>query len=160
MNLMYPRADSPSEFDYPETRLYKIMKILATANMKEPNNHDINGDPVRFVIKNGHTTGTTIGRLTGFESHKRQYGVAGTFDSIEAAIYPYDSGSSVFSRSGDSGSAIVGADNDIIALLTGGSGATDSPDVTYGTPMEWLWNQIIKNKFPSAVLFFDDIPDT
>ena len=66
----------------------------------------------------------------------------------------------MFSRSGDSGSAIVSADNDIIALLTGGSGATDSPDVTYGTPMEWLWNKAIKNEFPSAVLFFDDIPDT
>lgn len=158
MNLMYPRDDSPSEFDYPETRLYKIMKILAAAKIKEPNNLDINGDPVRFVIKNGHTTGTTVGRLTGFESHKRQYGIIGTFDSIDAAIYPYDD-SSAFSRGGDSGSAIVGADNDIIALLTGGSGATDSSDVTYGTPMEWLWNKIIKNKFPGAVLFFDDIPD-
>ena len=113
MNSMYPRADSPSEFDYPKTRLYKIMKILAIAKMKESNNHDINGDPVRFVIKNGHITGTTVGRLTGLESHKRQYGIAGTFNSIEAAIYPYDSDSSVFSRSGDSGSAIVGADNDI-----------------------------------------------
>ncbi|KAH8930748.1 hypothetical protein BT69DRAFT_1327670 [Atractiella rhizophila] len=159
MSLMYPRDNSPSEFDYPETRLYKIKKILAAAKIKESNNFDMNGDPVRFVIKSGHTTGTTVGRLTGFESHKRQYDITGNFDSIEAAIYPYDNDSSTFSRRGDSGSAIVGADNDIIALLTGGSGPTDSSDITYGTPMEWLWNKVIKVKFPGAVLFFDDIPD-
>ncbi|KAI0075040.1 hypothetical protein K474DRAFT_1685521 [Panus rudis PR-1116 ss-1] len=141
MSLMDPNVESTSEFDYPETRLYKITNILAAAKIKKPNNRDINGDPVRFVIKNGHTTGTMVGRLNGFESHKRRYDIMGSADSIEAAIYPYDNDSSAFARRGDSGSAIVGADNDIIALLTSSSGPIHSSDVTYGTPMEWLVEQ-------------------
>lgn len=38
------------------------------------------------------------------------------------------------SRGGDSGAAIVGANNDFIAQLTSGSGPTDSSHITYGTP--------------------------
>ena len=38
------------------------------------------------------------------------------------------------SRGGDSGAAIVGANNDFIAQLTSGSGPTDSSGITYGTP--------------------------
>jgi hypothetical protein len=159
MNLMYPRDDAQSEFDYPENRLYHINKTLAADKIREPNNRDLNNDPVRFVIKNGHTTGTTVGRLNGYESHKRQYDAFGTFDSIEAAIYPYDNNSPAFSRAGDSGAAIVGTDNDFVALLTGGSGVTESSDITYGTPMEWLWKKIIKTKFPGAVVLFDPISD-
>jgi len=51
--------------------------------------------------------------------------------------------------------AIVGPNNDFIAQLTGGTGLSDYPDIIYGTPMEWLWNNVIKVKFPNAELFFD-----
>jgi len=156
MSLLYHRYDVPSEFDYPEDRMYLLKVILAAANIKEPNSQDIKGDPTRFVIKRGHTTLTTIGRLNEFESHERRYGLYGNFDSVEAAILPYDNDSGPFSRGGDSGAAIVGAHNDFVAQLTGGAGPTDSSDITYGTPMEWLWNDVIKAKFPNAVLFFED----
>ncbi|KAJ3490341.1 hypothetical protein NLJ89_g11439 [Agrocybe chaxingu] len=124
MSLMYPRYDVPSEFDYPEDRLYLLQVILAAAQIREPNSRDIKGDPTRFVIKRGHTTLTTIGRLNGFESRERYYSLLGYFDSVEAA-------------------------------LTGGTGVANSSDITYGTPIEWLWNDVIKVEFPNAVLFFD-----
>lgn len=155
MSLLYPRDDAPSEFDYPEDRLYLLQVILAAAQIKEPNSQDIKGDPTRLVIKRGHTTFTTVGRLNGFESRERQYSLLGNFDSVEAAVYPYDNDSGPFSRGGDSGAAIVGTNHDFVAQLTGGTGTTDSSDITYGTPMEWLWNKVIKVEFPSAVLFFD-----
>ncbi len=156
MGLLYPRLDVPSEFDYPEDRLYQLKVILDAAEIKEPNSQDIKGDPTRFVIKRGLKTHTTVGRLNGFESYRRIYGLLGNFDSIEAAVYPYDNDSGPFSRGGDSGAAIVGAKNDIVAQLTGGAGPTDSSDITYGTPMQWLWNFVIKREFPNAVIFFDN----
>lgn len=155
MGLLYPRDDVPSEFDYPEDRIYLLRTILAATKIREPNSQDVKGDPTRFVIKRGFTTLTTVGRLNGFKSYLRRYGLLGNFESIEAAVFPYDNDSGPFSRGGDSGAAIVGANNDFVAQLTGGAGVTDSSDITYGTPMEWLWEQVIKKKFPNAILFFD-----
>jgi len=155
MSLVCPRYDMPSKFDYPVDRIYLLKVILAAAKITEPNNQDIKGDPTRFVFKRGPTTQTTIGRLNGFESRQRRYSLFGTFDSVEAAVYPYDNNLGPFSRGGDSGAAIVGTNNDFVAQLTSGAGSTDSSDITYGTPMEWLWNDVIKPEFPNAVLFFD-----
>ena len=149
------RDDAPSGFEYPDDRLYLLQTILAAAQIRESGGQDANDYPTRFVIKRGAATMTTIGRLNGFESRKRLYSLLGNFDSIEAAVYPRDNYSGPFSRGGDSGSAIVGANNDLVALLTGGCGLTDSSDIAYGTPIEWLWNDIIKVEFPDAVLFFD-----
>ncbi|KAJ3765565.1 hypothetical protein FB446DRAFT_655089, partial [Lentinula raphanica] len=67
-----------------------------------------------------------------------------------------DKKSGLFSSLGDSGAAIVGTDNDLVAQLNAGTGsAADSCDIIYGTPMEWLWT-VIQAEFPNAVLFFDD----
>lgn len=158
MSLLYPCYDSPSEFDYPEDRLYQLKVILDAAKFREPNSQDFKGDPTRFVIKRGHKTRTTVGRLNGFESRQRLYSHFGHLDSVEAAVYPYDSDSGAFSRRGDSGAAIVGANEDFVAQLTGGAGLTNYSDIAYGTPMQWLWNDVIKVKFPNADLFFE-IPE-
>ncbi|CAE6482981.1 unnamed protein product [Rhizoctonia solani] len=155
MSLLYPRYDVLSAFDYPEDRIYLLKVILAAAKIKEPNSQDIKGDPTRFVFKRGLTTRTTVGRLNGFESRTRRYGLFGHFDSVEAAVYPYDNDSGPSARGGDSGAAIVGANNDFVAQLTSGTGSIGSSDITYGTPMEWLWYDVIKAEFPNAALFFD-----
>jgi len=155
MRLMHPRHDVQSEFHYPAGRLFKLRGILTAAQISQPNNKDLKGDPVRFVIKRGHTTLTTIGRLTGFESHQRRYGLVGTFDSVEAAVYRYGNDSSPFSGGGDSGAVIAGSGAELTALLTGGTGTTDWSDITYGTPMYWLWEDVIKPQFPGANLYFD-----
>jgi hypothetical protein len=156
---MYPRDDAQSQFDYPEDRLFRLRDILTAAQISQPNNKDLKGDAVRFVIKRGLTTLTTIGRLNGFESHLRRYGLLGNFDSVEAAVYAYDNDSGPFSKGGDDGALIAGPEAKLIALLTTGTGPTDSSDVTYGTPMYWLWNDVIKPQFPGANLYFDLPPN-
>jgi hypothetical protein len=135
MRLMYPGDDAQSKFDYPEDRLFRLRRILTAAQIRHPSSQDPKGDPVRFVIKSGHTTHTTIGRLTGFESHVRRYGLVGTFESVEAAIYPYGNDSGPFSGGGDSGALIVGPEGEFAAQLTSGTSPTDLPKITYGTPM-------------------------
>ncbi|KAM6489864.1 hypothetical protein JOM56_013416, partial [Amanita muscaria] len=45
---------------------------------------------------------------------------------------------------GDSGSIIADPMGRIVGLLTGGSGQTDSTDVTYATPFYWLLDERIK----------------
>lgn len=153
--MMYPRIDAPSDFDYPVESLLKLRGILSAEEIRTPNNKDHKGDPMRYVIKRGLTTLTTIGCLTGFESHVRRYFALGSRDSVEAAVYPYDNDSGPFSRGGDSGSIIVDALGKFVALLTGGTGPTDSSDITFGSPMYWLW-EIIKTEFPGANLYFED----
>ncbi|KAG2063850.1 hypothetical protein BDR04DRAFT_1163241 [Suillus decipiens] len=76
-------------------------------------------------------------------------------DSVEAAIYPYDNDSSPFSRDRDSGSIIIDALGKFVALLTGGTGPTNSSDITFGTPIHQLWD-IIKTQFPGANLYIED----
>ncbi|KAL5633143.1 hypothetical protein ACGC1H_003589 [Rhizoctonia solani] len=157
MSRMYHR-NAQSKFDYPYDRLFKLGAILSAAKMREPTSQNRKGDPVHFVIKRGPATHTTIGRLTGFESHKRLYLLLGNLDSVEVAIYPYNNDYGPFSKSGDSGALIAGSLAEFGALLTSGTGSTDSCDITYGTPMFWLWNDVIKPQFPDANLYFD-IPE-
>ncbi|GBE88767.1 hypothetical protein SCP_1401720 [Sparassis crispa] len=155
ISLMYPRIDAPSDFDYPAERLLELRGVLSAEEIRTPNNKDHKGDPMRYIIKRGLTTLTTIGCLSGFESHVRHYFALGSRDSVEAAVYPYDNDSGPFSRGGDSGSIIVDALGKVVALLTGGTGPTDSSDITFGSPMYWLW-EIIKAQFPGANLYFED----
>ena len=56
---------------------------------------------------------------------------------------------------GDSGSIIVDALGQFVALLTGGTGPTNFPDIAFGSPMYWLW-EIVKAEFPGANLYFED----
>ncbi|CUA69287.1 hypothetical protein RSOLAG22IIIB_08413 [Rhizoctonia solani] len=146
------------EFDYPWDRLFRLGSILSPAELRQPSGKDLNGDSMRYVIKRGLGTRTTIGRLTGFTSHKCRYSVLGKLDSVEVAVYPDNSHSGPFSKGGDSGALIAGSLGEFIALLTSGTGPADSSDVTYGTPIDWLWNDVIKPQFPDANLDFD-IPE-
>lgn len=158
MSLMYPRDDAQPEFDYPVDRLFRLSGILTADQISQPSSKDLENNPVRYVIKHGYTTGTTIGRLTGFESKVRLYGLAGTFTSVEAPVLPYGKNKHFgpFSRGGDSGAMVAGPKGEFASLLTGGTGPTDSSDITYTTPMHWLWDDVIKRQFPGANLYFDD----
>jgi len=156
ISLMYPLSDTPSDFDYPLERLLELRGILSAAEIRTPNNKDHKGNPMRYVIKRGLTSLTTIGCLNGFESHVRRYFALGSRDSVEAAVYRYDNDSGPFSKRGDSGSIIVDALGKFVALLTGGTGPTNSSDITFGcSPMYWLW-EIIEAEFPGANVYFED----
>jgi hypothetical protein len=109
---------------------------------------------VRYVIKRGLATLTTVGTLNGFESHTRRYFGLGSLDSVEVAVYPYDSDFIPFSKGGDSGSIVVDANGKFVALLTTGTGSIHSSDITFASPMHWLWD-IIKAEFPDANLYLE-----
>ncbi|KAH9985617.1 hypothetical protein BJV74DRAFT_775506 [Russula compacta] len=155
INLIYSCTDPPSNFNFLGERLLELRGILSAEEIRTPNNKDQRGDTMRYVIKRGLTTLTTIGCLNGFESHVRRYFTLGSCDSVEAAVYRYDSDSCPFSRGGDSGSIIADTHGKFVALLTSGTGSANSSDITYGSPMYWLWG-IIKAEFPGANLYFED----
>ncbi|KAI0920100.1 hypothetical protein AcV7_006093 [Taiwanofungus camphoratus] len=146
---MYPRDYGVPTFDYPSDRLLPLSGLISEELMRRPDMRDHNGHPCLFVIKSGNATGVTIGRATGIFSFVRDEGTG--VESKEWAVYNYDKKSGVFSARGDSGSIVVDGRGRIGGLLTGRAGKTETSDVTYVTPMFWLWPRI-KAHFPNAHL--------
>jgi hypothetical protein len=107
-----------------------------------------------MVIKNGRTTGVTIGRANSVKSYLREDLSDGTaVRSMGWAIVSYDQKSSVFSAPGDSGAIIVGGKGRIGGLIIGGTGSpTKSLDITFATPFYWLMKRI-QTRFPNAHLY-------
>jgi hypothetical protein len=151
----FPRIGVVSKLCYPFENLLELQGIISAEEIQTPNDRDYKGNPMQHVVKRGLTSHTTVGCLTGFESHVRRYFTLGSRDSVEAAVYTYNNDSGPFSKPGDSGSIIVDARGKFVALLTSGTGPTDTSDITYGSPMHWLWD-IIKAEFPGANLYFED----
>lgn len=111
--------------------------------------HD--GEECLTVVKNGNTTGITIGRATGIESSVREYdnyGIRST--STEVAIYPYPSPQDgAFSATGDSGPVIAEVNSRIVDILTSGAGQRGPSDVTHASPYYWV-KECVKKAFPSS----------
>ena len=150
---MHPHPEGRSSFKYPVGGLLQVEGIIREEEIRKPTLLDANGEECLIVIKNGKSTGITIGRGTGIESFVREYhdyGIKST--STEIAIYPYKHKDGAFSSPGDSGSIVVNGLGRIVGLLTGGSGTTDSTDVTYVTPYFWVQEQI-KKAFPNSYLY-------
>lgn len=124
--------------------------MISEERMRDPDVLDHNNEACLLVIKNGSATGVTIGRATGISSFVRDDETGQ--ESMAWAIYNYDNNSCAFSAPGDSGSIIVDGLGRIGGLLTGGTGKTETSDVTYATPMWWLWPRI-KQHFPNAHLY-------
>jgi hypothetical protein len=133
---MYPDARSRTHFKYPTDRLLKLSDTISIDEMRHPQVVDEDGEKCIMVLKNGGNTGRTIGRANTIFSYTRHHfenspGII----SKEWAILPVDRKSGPFSAPGDSGSVIVDGRGRFGGLLTGGSGATETPDITYATPI-------------------------
>ena len=99
-------------------------------------------------MKDGCSTGLTLGRSAGLESYLcDENGVR----SIELAIYNYDKQSGPFSAKGDSGSLIVIAKGEMVGLLHSGKAKAGMTAiyVTYATPA-WRLLEWIKAVYPNA----------
>jgi hypothetical protein len=144
----------PPNFEYPYDRLLPLQDVISEDLMHDPDMLDQDGEPSLLVIKNGNTTGVTIGRATGIFSYVRKYFDNNTHQtSMEWAILPYDHKSDVFAAPGDSGSIIVDGRGRIGGLLTGGAGNAEDSDIIYATPFFWLLPRIKQNGFPNAHLY-------
>lgn len=72
-------------------------------------------------------------------------------------VIPLDNESGVFSAKGDSGSVVVDGLGRIAGILTGGSGATETSDVTFVTPIDIIIEIIHKHK-PLAEAYIRSVP--
>jgi hypothetical protein len=70
---MYPHTDATTTFEYPYDRLLKLKDIISEDLMHNPDVLDHDGESCLLVVKNGNTTGVTIGCATGVFSHVREY---------------------------------------------------------------------------------------
>lgn len=157
--LIYERVDVSSEFKYPDDGLLPLRGMLTADQVNNPTNLNLEGGRLRRVLKRGFTTNTTVGTLTKFMSFVRQYFQTGNQESLEVAILSHEQDSGTFSKGGDSGSLIVSARGEFIALLTGGTNkGTDASDITYATLLEWVW-ELVKAEFPGANLYFDNLEE-
>ena len=150
----YPRGNANWKFKYPKDRLLPLGGTITDELMRKPDMWDLDGEPCLLVVKSGNATGTTIGRANGTFSIVRDYfkDMSINQTSMEWGIINYDSKSEVFSETGDSGSVIADIRGRIGGMLTGGSGKTNSSDMTYATPFWWLLQRIKANRFPDAHL--------
>ena len=153
MKNMYPHAETRAKFKYPPGGLMQLRDIVTYDELRHPTMLDANGEECLIVVKNGATTGVTLGRATGIESFVREYkDYAIHSTSRQIAVYPYSNKDGAFSAPGDSGSVVGDANHRIVGMLTGGAGQTDSTDVTYVSAYASL-NERIKQAFPHSYLF-------
>lgn len=158
---MHPHPEGRSSFDYPWDGLLQLKGVFKEEEIRRPTSLDANGEECLFVIKNGKSSGVTVGRGTDIESFIREYhGNGNKSTSTAIAIYPYSRKDGAFSAPGDSGSVVVDGFGRIVGILIGGSGRVDptdvaadaTTDVTYVTPYFWLEEQI-KKAFPDSCLY-------
>lgn len=107
---------------------------------------DANGDPCLVVFKNGAMTGTTFGRANNVSSYTRNYFASQYQESREWPVIPTDKNSGAFSTKGDSGSCVADVFSRVGGILIGGSGATESSDVTYVTPISFIMKVLHNTK--------------
>jgi hypothetical protein len=138
MDKVYLHPNNPTSFKFPASRLVTLQdQVPESALFKQPM-RDANSDLCLVIFKNSAKTGTTIGKANNVSSYTRNYFAGQYQESREWPVIPTDKYSRAFSTKGDSGSCVADAFSRIGGILTGGSGATESSDVTYVTPISFI----------------------
>ncbi|KAJ4501282.1 hypothetical protein C8R41DRAFT_892481 [Lentinula lateritia] len=151
--IMFPTDDERTNYAYPKDGLLQVRGVIQLDDIYNPKHLDVNGEQCLLVVKNGLTTGTTIGRALGMESFTRVYKESKIEKtSIEFGVLSYGSTKGPFSAAGDSGSIVLDRNGDILGMLTGGAGTANRTDVTYVTPYAYL-DKAIKKYFPDSSLY-------
>ena len=128
---------NPHNFAYPGNRLLKLRGTIPKEEIQRPKMLDWDSKACITVLKRGRSTNLTVGKATTFVSYTRKhFSENNTAVSKELAVIPLDKESGVFSAKGDSGSVVVDGLGRIAGILTGGSGAAETTDVTFVTPID------------------------
>ncbi len=150
---MHPNPADRKDYRYPKNSLLQAFGVVPDKEIRNPQNLEADGSKCLFVVKNGTTTGTTVGRANGLESFTRHFPECDIeHTSIEIAVLPYGGKRGRFSDAGDSGSVVLARDGRIVGILTGGRGPADEADIAYITPYWWTEEQI-KRKYPDCYLY-------
>jgi len=145
LKRMFPHVADRDRYGYPENGLLPLRGVVPESELVKFKQLNANGDPALAVVKNGRTTGTTVGWVSKLKSLVRHYDYIGIdFWSRELTVVPYDGACTTFSAKGDSGSIIADRGGRIVALLTGGGGLTNATDVTFATPYCQLEKRIME----------------
>jgi len=145
-------------FTYPNDRLFKLRGTIPIEEMRVPEMWDQDNERCITVLKRGRSTNLTIGKATTFVAYTRTYfSENDTAVSKEWAVIPWDKTSGAFSDKGDSGSVVVDGLGRIAGIITGGSGITETTDVTYVTPIHFIMEIINKHK-PLAKAYIMSTP--
>jgi len=151
-DIMFPQLQDRKNYTYPADGLLQVYGVVQDEEMRKSQQLDVNGEKCLLVIKNGLTTGTTVGRVNGLEDVTRVYDNYGINQkSIELAVLRYRKPGK-FSDAGDSGSIVLDRHGRLVGLLTDGEGPTDETDTTYLTPYWWIEKKF-KEKFPDCFLY-------
>ncbi|OXV12223.1 hypothetical protein Egran_00016, partial [Elaphomyces granulatus] len=62
-----------AEYVYRENGLLQAFGVTKDDEIRQPQHLDVHGEKALLVVKNGLTTGTTVGRVNGLESFTRAY---------------------------------------------------------------------------------------
>ena len=141
ISWMFPHTGNPPSFKYPGNRFHEFSGFIPDKEMWKPDPKTLvhDNDAAMMVMKRGHVTGLTIGRLNTICSFARYY-----FDdklhlpkddvgfmSKEVTVLPCNSKSGPFSEPGNSGLCVVDGKGRIAGLMTGSAGNTDVSDCMY-----------------------------
>ncbi|KAF9074231.1 hypothetical protein BDP27DRAFT_1317521 [Rhodocollybia butyracea] len=145
-------SSSPPSFKIPVGhRLVTLEDQVPEDALFNPPMRDPAGGPCFIVFKNGGKTDITFGKANNVSSFTRTC-VAGQYtESREWPVVATNQESGAFSAKGDSGSCVADVFGRIAGILTSGSGATESSDVTYVTPISFVM-QVLTKRFPQAHL--------
>ncbi|KAG9033294.1 hypothetical protein FRB95_000389 [Tulasnella sp. JGI-2019a] len=138
MEKVYLHPASPTSFKFPANRLVTLKDQVPESALFKPPILGAAGESCLIVFKNGAKTGTTIGKANSVSSFTRTYFAGQYVESREWPVIATNKDSRAFSAKGDSGSCVADVFNRVGGILTGGSGATESSDVTYVTPISFI----------------------
>jgi len=153
--MMCPNPKNTHSFVFPYDRLLSLRGTIPDTEVRKPTMYDENDKSCIIVIKSARGTDVTVGRANNIFSYTRTHPGNITGVSKEWTILPFDKESGPFSDKGDSGAVVVDGRGRIGGLLTGGTGSTDTSDITYVTPISFVMkiirsNESLANAYPKA----------
>ena len=153
--MMHPNPKNPPNlnFKFPENRLLPLRGTVGLDELHKPTTYDEHGNRCLLVLKNGKSTGLTVGRANSLMSITRQLSPCGTkyLTAHQWAIFPYDDDSGPFAAEGDSGAAVVDGAGRIAGIINSANGAGVwhgmGHGLTYVTPIDAVM-KVIKDHEP------------
>ena len=141
-------ATNCTHFKFPDNKPMKLRGHIPECELYKLPMKDLANEECLMVYKNSVKTGVTIGRRNNVCSYSQCYFKGEDTMSKEWPIINCDKISEGFSRKGDSGSVVCNGRRrmPVGGLLTGGTRITDSSNITYATPMEFIMKVLHKTK--------------